>query len=197
MGKKSRRVRDGTQYSGVKTHIVLWKSGTAIKKTLSVDLARGGTFKDMKLTLESVTSVPVARLYLGLASPLGRFISHADLVRLNKATAAIRRNMGDGERKVFGEYTSLILMQRLGAEGLPGALKGIGNWPRFRPYWRRVRRRVCAHCFKRADLSEPRYLVCSGCGKARYCSEVCQRLDWAEHQEKCPAGRIHVPVRRG
>ena len=103
MGKKSRRVRDGTQYSGVKTHIVLWKSGTAIKKTLSVDLARGGTFKDMKLTLESVTSVPVARLYL----------------------------------------------------------------------------------------------VCSGCGKARYCSEACQRLDWAEHQEKCPAGRIHVPVRRG
>ena len=133
----------------------------------------------------------------GLASPLGRFISHADIVRLNKATAAIRRNMGDGERETFGEYTSLILMQRLGAEGLPGALKGIGNWPRFRPYWRRVRRRVCAHCFKRADLSEPRYLVCSGCGKARYCSEACQRLDWAEHQEECPAGRIHVPVRRG
>ena len=143
MGKKSRRVRDGTQYSGVKTHIVLWKSGTAIKKTLSVDLARGGTFKDMKLTLESVTSVPVA----------------------------------------------MMLMPRFGAEGLPGALKGVRNWPRFRPYWRRVRRRVCAHCAKRADLSEPRYLVCAGCGKARYCSEACQRADWAEHQKVCPAGQ--------
>ena len=109
--------------------------------------------------------------------------------RFNEATAAIRRNMGDDERKPFVEYSSLMLMPRFGAEGLQGALKGVGNWPRFRPYWRRVRRRVCAHCAKRADLSEPRYLVCSGCGDARYCSEACQRADWARHQKDCPAGR--------
>ena len=58
MGKKSRRVRDGTLSTlaaNGKTHIVLWKDGNAIKKTLGIDLARGGTFKDMKLILESVT----------------------------------------------------------------------------------------------------------------------------------------------
>ena len=67
MGKKSRRVRDGTLSTlaaNGKTHIVLWKDGNVIKKTLSVDLARGGTFKDMKITLKSVTSVPVAGQYL-------------------------------------------------------------------------------------------------------------------------------------
>ena len=52
------------------------------------------------------------------------------------------------------------------------------------------RRRVCTHCFKRAEPSEPRYLVCSGCGEARYCSEACQREHWAEHQKVCPAGRV-------
>ena len=119
-----------------------------------------------------------------------RPVSPADTDRLNEATAAIRRNMGDDERKAFVEYSSLMLMPRFGAEGLLGALKGVGNWPRFRPYWRRVRRRVCAHCAKRADLSEPRYLVCSGCGAARYCSEACQRAHWAKPQKECPAGRL-------
>ena len=119
----------------------------------------------------------------------GRYISYADMDRFNKATAASRRNMGDDERKAFAEYSILMLMPRFGAEGLLGALKGVGNWPRFRPYWHRVRRRVCAHCAKRVDLTEPRYLVCSGCGAARYCSEACQRAHWAEHQEECPAGR--------
>ena len=50
--------------------VVLWKDGDAMKKTLSVDLARGGTFKDMKLSLESVTSVPVDRLYLATVPAL-------------------------------------------------------------------------------------------------------------------------------
>ena len=117
----------------------------------------------------------------------GRYISYADMERFKKATAAIRQNMYYDENKAFVEYSSLMLMPRFGAEGLQGALKGVGNWPRFRPYWRRVRRRVCAHCAKRADLSEPRYLVCSGCGKARYCSEACQREHWPFHQKECLA----------
>ena len=124
----------------------------------------------------------------------GRPISPADMDRLNEATASVRQELEiiyPDVRMAFREYQNMILLPRFRAAGLLGALKAIENWPRFRPYWHRVRRRVCAHCFKRADLSEPRYLVCSGCGKARYCSEACQRAHWAEHQKKCPAGR-HV-----
>ena len=124
----------------------------------------------------------------------GRPISPADMDRLNEATASIRQELEityPDVRKAFQEYSNMIILPRFRAAGLLGALKAIENWPRFRPYWHRVRRRVCAHCFKRADLSEPRYLVCSGCGEARYCSEACQRAHWAEHQKKCPAGR-HV-----
>ncbi len=129
----------------------------------------------------------------------GRPISPADMDRLNEAMASIRQKIGrrPAVAKTFQEYSNMITLPRLRAAGLLGALKAIENWPRFHPYWHRVRRRVCAHCFKRAGLSEPRYLVCSGCGEARYCSEACQRAHWAEHQKKCPAGRIHVPVRRG
>ena len=124
----------------------------------------------------------------------GRPISPADMDRLNEATASIRQELEityPDVRKAFREYLNMIILPRFRAAGLLGALKAIDNWPRFRPYWHRVRRRVCAHCFKRADLSEPRYLVCSGCGEARYCSEACQCAHWAEHQKKCPAGR-HV-----
>ena len=124
----------------------------------------------------------------------GRPISPADMDRLNEATASIRQELEityPDVRKAFREYLNMIILPRFRAAGLLGALKAIENWSRFRPYWHRVRRRVCAHCFKRADLSEPRYLVCSGCGEARYCSEACQCAHWAEHQKKCPAGR-HV-----
>ena len=125
----------------------------------------------------------------------GRPISPADMDRLNEATASIRQELEityPDVRKAFQEYMDMIILPRFRAAGLLGALKAIENWPRFRPYWHRVRRRVCAHCFTRADLSEPRYLVCSGCGEARYCSEACQRAHWAKHQKECPAGR---PVR--
>ena len=62
MGKKSRRVRDTLSLAANgKTHIVLWKAGNAIKKTLSVDLARGGTFKDMKITLKSAPRAGLLR----------------------------------------------------------------------------------------------------------------------------------------
>ena len=120
----------------------------------------------------------------------GRPISPADMDRLNEAMASIRQKIGrrPAVAKTFQEYSNMITLPRLRAAGLLGALKAIENWPRFHPYWHRVRRRVCAHCFKRAGLSEPRYLVCSGCGEARYCSEACQRAHWAEHQKKCPAG---------
>ncbi len=83
-----------------------------------------------------------------------------------------------------------IVLPRLATEGVKGALKAIKKWPRVRPYWKRVRRRICFNCAKQVAPSEPRYMVCSGCGDARYCSEECQRRDWrAAHQKVCPAAR--------
>ena len=87
------------------------------------------------------------------------------------------------------DYFGLVVVPLLQDEGSYGALKAIKKWPRIRPYWKRVRRRICASCYDRADLSDPRYLVCAGCGEARYCSEACQRDDWVNHQKVCPAGR--------
>ena len=63
--------------------------------------------------------------------------------------------------------------------------RAIRRWPRVRPHWRRFRRRICTRCPKYALLSEPRFLVCSGCGVARYCSESCQIADWPAHQGEC------------
>ena len=111
----------------------------------------------------------------------GRIISSDDYREITRVSNEV--NLGPTD-----EYYKLVL-PRLASEGVKGALKAIKKWPRFRPYWHRVRRRVCARCFKRADLSEPRHLVCSGCGAARYCSEACQRKHWVKHQEDCPAGQ--------
>ena len=66
-------------------------------------------------------------------------------------------------------------------------LTTVKRWPRLRPHWRRFRRRLCDNCPACAHLGEPRYMVCSGCGAARYCSEECQRLHWPQHQKKCLA----------
>ena len=63
----------------------------------------------------------------------------------------------------------------------------IKRWPRIRPHWRRFQRRLCHNCPACAHLGEPRYMVCSGCGMARYCSEKCQREHWPWHQEVCLA----------
>ena len=87
------------------------------------------------------------------------------------------------------EYSNHVILARHVTEGVYGALKAVKKWSRVQPHWKRIRRRICAHCLKRADLTEPRYLVCSGCGDARYCSEACQRKHWAEHQRVCPAGQ--------
>ena len=63
----------------------------------------------------------------------------------------------------------------------------VARWRRVKPHWRRFHRRLCRHCHNSAHLSEPRYLVCSGCGLARYCSEACQAADWPVHQSICCA----------
>ena len=118
----------------------------------------------------------------------GRFISNEDFAQFSSALAAV-------DLTLDSEYSALVLAARLRSEG-KCALKAIKKWPRIRPYWKRVRRRICVYCARHAygsrqgDLSAPRYLVCSGCGDARYCSEACQRADWARHQKACPAGRL-------
>ena len=117
----------------------------------------------------------------------GRFISNEEFAQFSSALAAV-------DLTLDSEYSALVLAARLRSEG-KCALKAIKKWPRIRPYWKRVRRRICVRCARQVDrsrpvdLSEPRYLVCSGCGDARYCSEACQRADWARHQKECPAGR--------
>ena len=63
----------------------------------------------------------------------------------------------------------------------------IKRWPRIRPHWRRFQRRMCWNCPGCAHLGEPRLLVCSGCGLARYCDEDCQRAHWPLHQGECLA----------
>ena len=66
-------------------------------------------------------------------------------------------------------------------------LNVVKQWPHVRPHWRRFRRRICDNCPACAHLGEPRYMVCSGCGVARYCSEQCQREHWPFHQKECLA----------
>ena len=67
------------------------------------------------------------------------------------------------------------------------SLRSVERWPRLRSHWRRFQRRLCHNCQACVHLSEPRYMVCSGCGVARYCSEHCQEMHWPDHQKACLA----------
>ena len=94
----------------------------------------------------------------------------------------------DGEN--FDEYMGLILEDKSTARDRRAILHAMKRWPRIRKYWPRVRRRICSACGKYTlDLSQPRYLVCGGCGKGRgvgrYCSETCQAEHWPVHSTNC------------
>ena len=84
--------------------------------------------------------------------------------------------------------------------GFETALNIVKKWPRMRPRWRRLRRRVCDYCGRRNKLSEPRLWVCAGCGVARYCGENCQAGDFSHHAKCCFAlardwdGKGSVPL---
>ena len=88
-------------------------------------------------------------------------------------------------RDQLEEYLIVIVNPRIRTKGLDSALRALERWPHLRRYWSRIRRRVCDHCHSQVALSEPRYLVCGGCGVARYCCEECQRNDWNWHQVYC------------
>ena len=84
------------------------------------------------------------------------------------------------------EFINLVVFPVHQKSGLEAGLRMARRWPRAKPHWRRLRRRVCEHCWKRKDLSEPRLWVCGGCGVARYCGEKCQAKDFSHHSKSCP-----------
>ena len=106
------------------------------------------------------------------------------------ALVALRETvvLDNNDRADFGEY-----LDGLGLRDRPAGpefvMETIVSWHRLRKHWPRMRRRICSFCGKRCDPSEPRLLVCGGCGEgrgvARYCSEACQREHWPEHQKSC------------
>ena len=101
---------------------------------------------------------------------------------------AVVTDDADGEN--FDEYMGLILEDKSTAMDGRAILHAMKRWPRIRKYWPRVRRRICSACGKHTlDLSQPRYLVCGGCGKGRgvgrYCSEACQAEHWPVHSMNC------------
>ena len=97
----------------------------------------------------------------------------------------------DEEDDTWAEFTYLVVFPAYKKAGLEAALRLVKRWSRFRPYWRRLRRRICDYCGRRNDLSEPRLWVCSGCGVARYCDEECQANDISHHAKSC-----HILARR-
>ena len=82
---------------------------------------------------------------------------------------------------------SLVVQRKVTTKGMPGAVRNLKRWPELQPHWPRIRRRICDQCGRRVALSKPRYLVCGGCGAARYCSEACQIANWGHHQTVCAA----------
>ena len=83
------------------------------------------------------------------------------------------------------EYMSLVVQRKVTTKGMPGAVASLKRWPQLQPHWPRVRRRICDQCGRQVALSEPRFMVCGGCGVARYCSEACQIASWGHHQKCC------------
>ena len=85
------------------------------------------------------------------------------------------------------EYMNLVVAKKFATKGEGSAIEAWKRWPRLQPHWPRIRRRICDQCGRRVALSKPRYLVCVGCGAARYCSEACQIANWGHHQTVCAA----------
>jgi hypothetical protein len=45
--------------------------------------------------------------------------------------------------------------------------------------------RTCQGCGKAQDDKAEPFKTCAACKRSRYCSEICQRADWANHKTKC------------
>lgn len=109
----------------------------------------------------------------------------------DKTTEAVKAIAASDENwEHLSEYNEYIILTRLVEEGPKRAMKAVRRWPVFRPHWHRVRRRICHNCHSTVGLAMPRFLVCSGCGVARYCCEACQSAHWPKHQAKCQAAQV-------
>ena len=102
----------------------------------------------------------------------------------NKQVHAETKELTEQQRQ---EYMNLVIRRKITTKGVKSAYDAMKRWPELQPHWSRVRRRICDHCGRRVALSEPRFLVCGGCGVARYCSEACQIANWGHHQTVCAA----------
>ena len=89
------------------------------------------------------------------------------------------------ELDTMTEFMCLVALPLSKRRGFECVLSCLRRWPKFRPHWNRVRRRVCDYCGRRNDLSEPRLWVCAGCGVARYCDKACQTGDFSHHSGCC------------
>ncbi len=125
--------------------------------------------------------------------------SEREVVRLTMNEIVVGgSDSADGE--ALQQYVGDVVWVKLKTEGLESALKALRRWPEIRDCWERMRprfrRRRCnnPYCMKLAKLQAPRYLVCSACQdfnlSIHYCSEACQRADWARHQLNCPAAQL-------
>ena len=85
------------------------------------------------------------------------------------------------------EYMNLVVAKKFATKGEGSAIEAWKRWPHLQRHWPQIRRRICDQCGRRVALSKPRYLVCGGCGAARYCSEACQIANWGHHQTVCAA----------
>ena len=63
-------------------------------------------------------------------------------------------------------------------------------YERHRRQDQRVERRKCDVCDRQDPTSAPRFMMCAGCGKRRYCSQICQEKDWRENGHKMTCAPI-------
>ena len=63
-------------------------------------------------------------------------------------------------------------------------------YERHRRQDQRVERRKCDVCDRQDPTSAPRFMMCAGCGKRRYCSTSCQEKDWRENGHKISCAPI-------
>jgi hypothetical protein len=52
------------------------------------------------------------------------------------------------------------------------------------------RPKSCACC----GGQPPKFKMCGGCRRVRYCSPACQKQHWPEHMRDCPAGLAKAPA---
>ena len=138
-------------------------------------------------------------------SPETRMGTSPEQVDNDKPITRALEALGEFELGKFDPATSTKSSKRAGLRtswfsspqeiGARSCVKSGEAVAEFKPYWRRVRRRICEYCGRRNDLSEPRLWVCAGCGVARYCDAGAKQMIFFASRE---VARLSAPLgRRG